>query len=220
MSDPYNTDKLYPVLEKTVSTLPTPLIVGGHDYRMRTCKEIKEIIEADVRRYSSTLKKYTRSRNIFSHLCGVTTGASVVLSASGIGTGITVVGIPIGIALGSLGGFCGMLGLAFGLASKSMSKKVGKHVDNVARAKATIIAIDCTISKALRDGVISDEEFRIVSNIGNKYHNRIASNRRSVNSEDLKKMREKVEKEIKAGFEEFLVQRKTPSAPPQDTVEQ
>ena len=128
---------------------------------------------------------------------------------------MTVVGIPIGIALGALGGFCGMLGLCFGLASKSMSKKVGKHVDNVARAKATINAIDCAISKALRDKVISDEEYRIVTNIDNKYHGRIASNRRSVNSEDLKKMREKVEKEIKAGFEEFLWQRKTSTAPEQ-----
>ena len=216
MSDPYNTEKLYPVLEETpsapLSPPPTPLIGGGHDYRMMSCKEIKEIIEADIRRYSSTLKKYTRSRNIFSHLCGVTTGASVVLSASGIGTGMTVVGIPIGIALGSLGGLCGMLG--FGLASKSMSKKVGKHVDNVARAKATIIAIDCTISKALRDGVINDEEFRIVSNIDNKYHNRIASNRRSVNSEDLKKMREQVEEEMKAGLSEYFTKKKEPTAPP------
>ena len=125
-----------------------------------------------------------------------------------------MVGIPIGIALGSLGGLCGMLGLGFGIASKSMSKKVGKHVDNVACAKATINAIDCTISKALRDGVISDEEYRIVTNIDNKYHNRIASNRRSVNSQDFKKMREQVEEEMKAGFEEFLMKRKEPTAPP------
>ena len=217
MSDPYNTEKLYPVLEeKVVPTAPppSPSPQGGHEYRLRSCKEIKDTIEADVKRYSSTLKKYTRSRNIFSHLCGVTTGASVVLSASGIGTGITVVGIPIGIALGSLGGLCGMLGLGFGLASKSMSKKVGKHVDNVARAKATINAIDCTISKALRDNVISDEEFRIVTNIDNKYHNRLASIRRSVNSQDFKKMREQVEEEMKAGFEEFLMKRKEPTAPP------
>ena len=214
MSDPYNTEKLYPLLEES-EVSPTAPPESGHEYRLRSCKEIKDVIEGDVRRYSSTLKKYTRSRNIFSHLCGITTGASVVLSASGIGTGMTVVGIPIGIALGALGGFCGMLGLCFGLASKSMSKKVGKHVDNVARAKATINAIDCAISKALRDKVISDEEYRIVTNIDNKYHGRIASKRRSVNSEGLKKMREKVEKEIKAGFEEFLWQRKTPTAPPE-----
>ena len=214
MSDPYNTEKLYPIIEEGKVASLSP-IDAGHEYRLKSCKEIKGIIEEDVRRYSSTLKKYTRSRNIFSHLCGVTTGASVVLSASGMGTGMTVVGIPIGIALGALGGFCGMLGLCFGLASKSMSKKIGKHVDNVARAKATINAIDCALSKAFRDKVISDEEFRIITSIDNKYHGRIASNRRSANFEDLKKMRDQVEEEIKAGFQDFLYQRKTPTAPPE-----
>ena len=213
MSDPYNTEKLYPVLE----TPPTPLIGNGHEYRLRSCNKILENIESDAKHYSSTLKKYTRSRNIFSHLCGVTTGASVVLSASGVGTGVTVIGIPIAIALGALGGFCAMLGLGFGLASKNMSKKVGKHVDNVARAKATIGAINAVVSKAMRDGVISDAEYKIVTNIDNVYNKRMASMRRSAGVEDLKKMREQVEEEMKAGFEEFLVQRKgptTPTAPP------
>ena len=210
MSDPYNTEKLYPVLE----TPPTPNEWSGHEYRLRSCQKILENIEADAKHYSSTLKKYTRSRNIFSHLCGVTTGASVVLSASGVGTGVTVVGIPIAIALGALGGFCAMLGLGFGLASKNMSKKVGKHVDNVARAKATIGAINAAVSKAMRDGVISDVEYKIVTNIDNVYNKRIATNRRSVNDEDLKKMRDKVEEEMKHGFEEFLMKRKEPTAPP------
>ena len=209
MSDPYNTEKIYPVLE----TPPTPLATSGHMYRMRSCQKILENIEADAKHYSSTLKKYTRSRNIFSHLCGVTTGASVVLSASGVGTGVTVVGIPIAIALGALGGFCAMLGLGFGLASKNMSKKVGKHVDNVARAKATIGAINAAVSKAMRDGEISDKEFEIVTNIDNVYNKRIATNRRSVNEQDLKKMREQVKEEMEQGFSEFLQARKEPTAP-------
>ena len=222
MSDPYNTEKLYPVLE----TPPTPLIGSerGHMYRQRSCQKILENMENDVKHYSSTLKKYTRSRNIFSHLCGVTTGASVVLSASGVGTGVTVVGIPIAIALGALGGFCAMLGLGFGLASKNMSKKVGKHVDNVARAKATIGAINAAVSKAMRDGEISDVEYKIVMNIDNVYNKRLATNRRSVNEQDLKKMREQVEKEMKDGFSEFLSKRKeptprptTPTAPPAES---
>ena len=210
MNDPYNVEKLYPVLE----TPPTPLIGSGHEYRLRSCQKILENMENDAKHYSSTLKKYTRSRNIFSHLCGVTTGASVVLSASGVGTGVTVVGIPIAIALGALGGFCAMLGLGFGLASKNMSKKVGKHVDNVARAKATIGAINAAVSKAMRDGVISDVEYKIVTNIDNVYNKRIATNRRSVNDEDLKKMRNQVEREMKEGFEEFLLKKKEPTAPP------
>ena len=214
MSDPYNTEKLYPVLPETP---PLPLVgsdINGHTYRLRSCQKILENIEADSKRYSSTLKKYTRSRNIFSHLCGVTTGASVVLSASGVGTGVTVVGIPIAIALGALGGFCAMLGLGFGLASKNMTKKVGKHVDNVARAKATIGAINAAISKALRDGEISDIEYKIVQNIDNMYNKRVSTNRRSVNEQDLKKMRDQVEEEMKAGLQEFLLKKKEPTAPP------
>ena len=209
MSDPYNTEKIYPELDAS-----PPLIGGWHEYRLRSCQKILENIETVAKHYSSTLKKYTRSRNIFSHLCGVTTGASVVLSVSGVGTGVTVVGIPIAIALGALGGFCAMLGLGFGLASKNMSKKVGKHVDNVARAKATIGAINAAVSKAMRDGEISDVEYKIVTNIDNVYNKRIASNRRSVNEQDLKKMRTQVEEEMKAGFSEFLSKRKEPTAPP------
>ena len=218
MSDPYNTEKLYPVLDAppSLGEARTPLIGGGHEYRLRSCQKILENIEGDAKHYSSTLKKYTCSRNIFSHLCGVTTGASVVLSASGLGTGMTGIGIPIGASLGALGGICGMLGLGFGLASKNMSKKVAKHVDNVARAKATIGAINTVVSKAMRDGVISDEEYKIVTNIDNVYNKRMASNRRSTNAEDLKKMRGKVEEEMKTGFEEFLMKRKEPTAPPEE----
>ena len=220
MSDPYNTEKLYPVVP------PVSLDSGheeerGHTYRLKLCREILENIEKDAKHYGSTLKKYTRSRNIFSHLCGVTTGASVVLSASGLGTGITVVGIPIGIILGSLGGICGMFGIGFALASKNMSKKVAKHVDNVARAKATVGAINSVVSKALRNGVISDAEYKIVANIDNLYNKKIASNRRSMGAEDLKKMREQGEEEMKAGITEFLLKKKepaprptTPTAPP------
>ena len=154
MSDPYNTEKLYPVLETMKEPLtppPTPLIGSGHEYRLRSCQKILENIEGDAKHYSSTLKKYTRSRNVLSHLCGVTTGASVVLSASGLGTGMTGIGIPVGASLGALGGICGMLGLCFGLASKNMSKKVSKHVENVARAKATINSINTVVSKATRE---------------------------------------------------------------------
>ena len=51
MSDPYNTEKLYPVLE----TPPLPSDMNGHAYRMRSCQKILENMENDVKHYSSTL---------------------------------------------------------------------------------------------------------------------------------------------------------------------
>ena len=212
MSDPYNTETLYPLLEmvkEPPSRPPTPLTDTGHEYRLRSCRKILENMERDAKHYGSTLKKYTRSRNTFSHLSGLTAGASVVLSASGLGTGMTGIGIPIGASLGALGGICGMLSLFFGLTSKKMSKKVSKHVDNVARAKATINSINTVVSKAMRDGVITDVEYKIVTNIDNVYNNRMASIRRSTNAEDLKKIQEKEDAEIL----EFIRKRRTPTAP-------
>ena len=212
MNDPYNTESLYPILEERAqSPPPSQLIVTGHEYRLRSCRKILENIESDAKHYGSTLKKYTRSRNTFSHLCGATAAASVVLSASGFGTGLTGVGIPVGASLGALGGICGILSMTFAMTSKKMSKKVAKHVDNVARAKATINSINSVVSKAMRDGVISDEEYKIVVNIDNVYNNRMASIRRSTNAEDLKKIQEKEDAEIL----EFLRQRRTPTAPAQ-----
>ena len=79
-------------------------------------------------------------------------------------------------------------------------------MDNVARAKATINSINTVVSKAMRDGMISDTEYKIVTNIDNVYNNRLASIRRSTNAEDLKKIQEKEDAEIL----EFIRKRKTP----------
>ena len=70
MSDPYNTEKLYPILEesKVSPTAPPPSPQGGHEYRLESCKKIKLVIEQDVRRYSSTLKS-TLVVETFSHIC-------------------------------------------------------------------------------------------------------------------------------------------------------
>ena len=46
------------------------------------------------------------------------------------------------------------------------------------------------------------------------YNKRQATNRRSVNEQDLKKMRDQVEEEMKVGLQEFLSKKKEPSAPP------
>ena len=50
------------------------------------------------------------------------------------------------------------------------------------------------------------------------YNKRIATNRRSVNEHDLKKMRDQVEEEMKAGIQEFLLKKKEPTAPPVENL--
>ena len=128
MSDPYNTGNVYPQLPIQQHVVEDS---DGHAYRLRSCQKILKNIEIEAAHYKSTRKKYNRSRNFFVQVGAATGFLSVVLSASGIGTGLTGVGLPVGASLGALGGLFGLISVGCGLTIKRLSKKVSKHQENV-----------------------------------------------------------------------------------------
>ena len=87
---------------------------------------------------------------------------SVILSASGLGTSLTGFGAIIGVPLGVVGGICGGVSVGFGAASKRLSNKVSKHEQTASIAKSKLNTINDLVSKALKDNVISDQEFSII----------------------------------------------------------
>ena len=87
---------------------------------------------------------------------------SVILSASGLGTSLTGFGAIVGVPLGVVGGVFGGLSVGFGYASKRLSGKVSKHEQTAAIAKSKLNTINDLVSKALKDNVISDQEFSII----------------------------------------------------------
>ena len=102
MNDAYNTGSVYSQLQP-----------DGNNFRLTKCSEILASLESEAAHYDKVRKKYNRARNIFVQV-GATTGfLSVVLSASGLGTGLTGVGLPIGISLGALGGIFGIASIGF-----------------------------------------------------------------------------------------------------------
>ena len=138
------------------------LPIDGNNFRLTKCSEILSSLESEAAHYDKVRKKYNRARNIFTQV-GATTGfLSVVLSASGLGTGLTGVGLPIGISLGALGGIFGMVSIGCGLVLKRLSNKVSKHEQTVAMAKSKSNTISSLVSKALTDNNVSDSEFALI----------------------------------------------------------
>ena len=197
MSDPYNTERVYPQLPTTQQVVEDS---DGHAYRLKSCPKILKNIQEEAAHYKSTRKKYTRSRNFFVQVGAATGFLSVVLSASGIGTGLTGVGLPVGVSLGALGGLCGIISVGCGLTIKRLSKKVSKHEENVTRAKSSINTIRGILSKALDDGKIDEKEYKLVIDEDNIYNNRKLSLRRKAESVDLKKIREDMKNELIQGL--------------------
>ena len=189
MSDPYNTGNVYP-------QLPLEQDLEGHAYRLKSCQKILKNIQEEAAHYKSTRKKYNRSRNFFVQVGAATGFLSVVLSASGIGTGLTGVGLPVGASLGALGGLFGLISVGCGLTIKRLSKKVSKHEEIVTLAKSSINTIRSIISKALTDGKIDEKEYALVIKVDNLHNDRKLSIKKRAESVDLKKMREDMKNEL------------------------
>ena len=94
---------------------------------------------------------------------------SVLISGSAVGISLTVVLIPVGVSLASIGGFFGFVSVLTGLISKKISPKLNKHLQTVSVCNAKLNTIKDRISKALQDNNKSPEEFRLILSEVEKY---------------------------------------------------
>ena len=95
---------------------------------------------------------------------------SVALSAGGLGTGMTEVGLPVAVSLGTLGGFCAVVSVISSSWAKTISKNVSKHEITVSLCRAKLNTMKDIVSKALTDNKISHEEFLLIKSEVDKYH--------------------------------------------------
>ena len=182
--------------------------VDGNSFRLsRSCK-VLEALESQVEHYGNTRKKYNRARGIFAQVGGATGFLSVVFSASGLGTGLTGVGLPIGISLGALGGIFGIVSVGCGVAMKRLSNKVSKHEQTVALAKAKVNTVSTLVSKALVDNEISDKEFELIMAEKEKFNSLKRGIRQKYRKEEEKKIDEK---KLRADIKNELMQKLTAS---------
>ena len=103
---------------------------------------------------------------------------SVALSAGGLGTGMTRVGLPVAVSLGPLGGLYTVVSVISGGSAKMISKNVSKHEITVSLCRAKLNTIKVIVSKALTDNKISHEEFILIKSEVDKFHEMINSFRR------------------------------------------
>ena len=98
-----------------MSELYPQLQLHGKNFRLSKCCEVLRNLEKEAMHYDKVRKKYNRARNVFIQVSAGTGFSSVILSAGGLGTSLTGVGLPIGISLGALGGIFGIVSIGCGL---------------------------------------------------------------------------------------------------------
>ena len=172
-------NEIYPQLPEDTTTLTR----SGENFRLQQASHWLAWFENELGEREKIYKKYNRARSI---LVNMSTGSGVLsftLSAGGLGTGLTGVGLPVAVSLGALGGICAVVSVITGVMVKSISKNVTKHEKTVSVCQAKLSTINDIVSKDLEDDKRSAEEFRLIKSEVEKYHEMKRSIRKKYISE-------------------------------------
>ena len=148
-SAPHDESSLYPHL-------------SSYDFRMQKANEVAAALNAEAAHYCGVAKKYKLAKKIVNWSasgCGV---VSASCSVAGLGSALSVVGLPASIPLGGVGGVFALASSGLVITCKKVYSKIKKHQEIVTLAISKRDTVYRLHSKALADNQISDGEFQLI----------------------------------------------------------
>ena len=138
-------------------------------FRLQEISRLRKHLEDEKDKRSQLYKKYRRGINAVDAVDTALISASMGMGIGGVGLLTTVIAAPVvlGLEIAALG--CGLLGVAGKFISRWLSVKAKKHDEVRVLAESKLNTIADHVSRALTDGQISDEEFRLISDEAQKY---------------------------------------------------
>ena len=194
-SAPHDESRLYPEL-------------SPHDFRMQKANEVSAALNAEVVHYRGVAKKYKRARKTTNSIAAGSGLISTACSTASFGSALSVVGIPVAIPLGGLGGLFALASSGLIIASKKLDSKIKKHQEIVTLAIAKRDTVYRLHSKALSDNNISDDEFQLIMAEFQQYNVLKEAVRskltRKPSQPDIEKIKKDVRSEMEAEFRKKL----------------
>jgi len=130
-------------------------------FRMQKVNEIWAALNGEVSHYRAVVKKYKRAKKFVNWGAAGSSGLSALFSIGGLGSALSVVGLPATIPLGGVGGSFALVSSGLIVASKKFDSKIKKHQEIVTLAIAKRDTVYRLLSKALADNHITDGEFQL-----------------------------------------------------------
>ena len=152
--------------------LPGEEVVEGrdHSYRLGEISALKKRLEDERGKREELYKKYHRGVNV---LDGVDTSlltVSIGMGVAGMGFLSTVIAAPVALGLEITAIVFGTLGVVGRFVGRRFAVKAKKHDQIRILAESKLNTITDHVSKALMDGTVSDEEFRLIMSEVEKFH--------------------------------------------------
>ena len=138
-------------------------------FRLQEISRLRKQLEDEKDKRSQLYKKYRRGINAADAVDAALISASIGMGVGGVGLLSTIIAAPVvlGLEIAALG--CGLLGVAGKFIGRRLSVKAKKHSDLIVLAESKLNTIADHVSRALADGAVSDEEFRLIIDEVSKY---------------------------------------------------
>ena len=179
--------------------------IPQHDFRMQKANEIAAALNAEVAHYRVVAKKYKRAKKIVNWSATGTDLLSAACSTASFGSALTVIGIPVAIPLGGVGGTFALASSGLIFVSKKLDSKIKKHQEIMTLAISKGDTVYRLYSKALADNQISDREFQLIMDEFSQYNVLKEAIRskitRNPSQPDIEKIKKNVRSEIEAEFQ-------------------
>ena len=131
----------------------------AQSYRMHRLESIQEEIKLEREKQRVLINKFSKGCMVVETIQHGLVIAMIGFGATGLGTILTVVGIPISVAMDVGAVTAGILSIANSRIGKCLRAKLKKHERMRTLAETKQSAISDCISKALEDNAISQEEY-------------------------------------------------------------
>ena len=157
--------QLYPSLEANEVSERSDVA----QFRLKKICDCQKQLEGEISHYKRVSKKYKRAKLIASKITSVSVFLTTVLASSSVGTSLSGIGIAVGVPLSLTALITTLISSASMAGSANFERKVRKHEKTVSLAESSLLSVNRLISKALKDGFISDGEFDLILREVEKY---------------------------------------------------
>lgn len=184
------TKGIYPSLMEEPSAPGIDAIHAGSSFRLEKIDKIQKELDTEREMRMQLSKKYHRAIKGVQAADEMMIVTSMGLGVAGIGVLSTIIAAPIAIAMEVAALGIGLLSVVGTEVSKRLILKAEKHDRIKTMAETKLNTISDHVSRALRDGVISDEEYTDILDELQKF----------------KVMKEETRSKIKVGIDEATKQ--------------
>jgi hypothetical protein len=141
----------------------------GVEFRLNEISKIRDFLESEVQTRDKLRRSYKTVWNIFYNIAQVSGVCAVGCGAGAVGTLATGAGAVVAVPLGAVSIVVGVISAASVAFGKATMKKVEKHEGVKRTAESSLNTVDDLVSRALEDGVVSNEDFHHVLRVMNNY---------------------------------------------------